>query len=416
MRMSSPTEPADLDLACFSDVHGWGGALTAAQGLSGAARRVGLTHRLLGVGRPDPSAAASQRVNVEVPVVPGLWRIRSWCVSRALARHLRRFQPPRRVFATLSPYWVVAARAAWPAARVVYVFPCLLSNCLPFTWPKRQPPTFWRRVDFAGTRRAEHLALSAADLTLTPTEESRAEILAFHPAARGTVEVCDYGCDAAELPAGVRATQRRALGLPEDAVLFAVAGVCDLNKAFAWAVRELAAVGRRGRLLIVGDGPERAGLERLAQELGVSGRVHLVGAQRDMTPWYAAADVVVSTSHYDTFPNVLLEGMWHGRPALVPRHDPPHVYAGMAGVIATESGGVLYDRRRFGALSDGMNRLLADPRRLAELGRKAQTCVRRRFRWDHCLARVVGLSAGSVGRDPRGHLDAAGEPEPACVL
>ena len=76
-------------------------------------------------------------------------------------------------------------------------------------------------------------------------------------------------------------------------------------------------------LVVVGEGPERAQLERLSQHLGVSSRVHLVGMQADPLPWIAAADVLVHPSEYEGLPLALLEARSLGVP-----------------IIATDVGGI----------------------------------------------------------------------------
>jgi glycosyltransferase involved in cell wall biosynthesis len=64
------------------------------------------------------------------------------------------------------------------------------------------------------------------------------------------------------------------------------------------------------RLVIVGDGPDRACLVRQAEELpGVS----LVGARSDVRAWLAAADVVVEPSRWDGMSLVPLEAMASAR-------------------------------------------------------------------------------------------------------
>lgn len=394
--MTGPAKPTDLYVACFSDVHGWGGAITAARGLIATGQRRGWHSRLLGVSPHAESHAATEHgregLNVHLMAEPLLWRCRSWRVSGQLQRQLNRLPPPRRAFVSLSPHWVVAAKRAWPAVSAVYVFPCLLSNCLPFTWPQRRPPTFWKHVDLAGIRRAEHRAFERADVILVPTAQARDEITAFHAAARERISVCTYGCDPDPIADGMRATQRQALGLGDDDVMFLAAGVCDRNKAFDWAIRELSAVDRRAKLVIVGDGPDRQWLQYLASELGQGERVHLAGAQREMAPWYAAADGVLSTSCYDTFPNVLLEAMSHGRPVVVPQHAPPDVYAGVAGLVNEHGGGRVYDRRQAGALAGVLNELTGDHCLIAELGRQAREIARRLFDWGDCIERIAVLS------------------------
>ena len=399
--MTGPTESTDLYAACFSDVRGWGGALTAARGVIAAARRRGLGARLLGVSSHAECAAevehGSERLNVQLGRSPLSWRCRSWRVAGQLQRRLAGLQPPHGTFVGFSPHWVVAAKRAWPDLPVVYVFPCLLANCLPFTWPQRRSPTFWKRVDFAGVRHVEHLAFELADRILAPTVQARDEITEYHAAARGRVVVCTYGCEPAPITDGMRAARRHALHLSDEAVVFLAAGVCDANKAFDWAIGELPMVHRRVVLVIVGDGAEGERLRHLASEHRVSDRVHFAGAQHDMAPWYAVADGVLSTSSYDTFPNVLLEAMSHGRPVVVPQHVPPDVYAGLAELVEEHGGGRLYDRRRPGALAGVLNELAASRSTIAKLGEQAHDISRRLFDWGNCLEHITAVS-GRSGR------------------
>ena len=187
MRTGSSTSPRDLHIGCFSDVHGWGGALSFAVSVVTASRARGLSTLLLGatvrgeepaLGRRDAS-----RLNVRLRRRPLVWRVQSWQVGGQLLRQLRELAPPRTGFIALSPYWAVAAKRAWRHVPVVYKLPCLLHNCLPFTWPGRRPPTLWKGVDFAGIALQEHLAFALADLIVTPTEAARCEVLDFHPGA-----------------------------------------------------------------------------------------------------------------------------------------------------------------------------------------------------------------------------------------
>ena len=50
--------------------------------------------------------------------------------------------------------------------------------------------------------------------------------------------------------------------------------------------------------------------------MGLSSRVHFVGGQQDVKPFYGAADVFVLPTLYDPFPNVALEAMASGLPII----------------------------------------------------------------------------------------------------
>ncbi len=394
----------DLYVGCYCDVDGWGGALTFAGGLLGAARQRGLSTLALGVTPEGVNGYGLppnvHRLNLSVASAPLLWRVQSWRVIGLLCRQLRRLSPPTRAFVALSAYWAVAAKRAWPTVPVYYKVPCLLANCLPFTWPGRRPPSFWKRVDFVGVRRAERLAFSHSNLVIVPTDAAAAEIQAFAPGARKRLAVCAYGVEPATVRDDPRAGQRRRLGIGDQECVFLLAGVCDLNKAFELAVRAMPAVDPRGRLLIVGRGPRWQHLEKLALELGVADRVLLIPAQQDMAPRHAAADCVLSTSHYDMFPNTVQEGWAYGRPAIVPRHDPPHVYAGAAEVIEQHGGGLLYDRRRPGALAAAMNELVTNRVLADRLGREGREIASHRAGYDRCLDIIVGRCGDDLPHAP----------------
>jgi len=74
-------------------------------------------------------------------------------------------------------------------------------------------------------------------------------------------------------------------------------------------------------LVIVGDGPERANLERLAHEVGVAEAVTFVGqVPHEWMPLYLrAADVFVLYSGYEGLPHVVLEAMAAGVPVVASR-------------------------------------------------------------------------------------------------
>lgn len=84
-------------------------------------------------------------------------------------------------------------------------------------------------------------------------------------------------------------------------------------------IRSIAALRERGvdaRLDVYGDGPERAALEQLAADLGITDRVALHGHVSDPTARVATADVSVLTSTYEGQSLVVLESLLVGVPVV----------------------------------------------------------------------------------------------------
>jgi len=84
-----------------------------------------------------------------------------------------------------------------------------------------------------------------------------------------------------------------------------------LVEAFARLPRSLGA-----RLVLLGDGPERARIAAAAARLGVAGRVAMPGNSADPFPWMARARVLALSSDYEGMPNVLGEALSVGTPVV----------------------------------------------------------------------------------------------------
>jgi glycosyltransferase involved in cell wall biosynthesis len=72
-------------------------------------------------------------------------------------------------------------------------------------------------------------------------------------------------------------------------------------------------------LLLVGDGEERAALEHMAGELGISSKVTFAGYREDIGSILNKLDIFVLPSLTESFPNALLEAMAHGVPSIATR-------------------------------------------------------------------------------------------------
>lgn len=129
------------------------------------------------------------------------------------------------------------------------------------------------------------------------------------------VRLVRNGIDTAHFSPGESAALRAQLGVPEGALLVGCVGRLRREKNVP---RLLAAAARAGdaHLLVIGDGEQRARIEALANESHLAGRVHLVGHQDQVLPWYRAMDALALSSDTEQMPMALLEGMATGLPVV----------------------------------------------------------------------------------------------------
>jgi glycosyltransferase involved in cell wall biosynthesis len=191
------------------------------------------------------------------------------------------------------------------------------------------------------------------------------------------------------LPNGIRALPpgdgdavRTELGIGRDDPVIGTVCILRAEKAIDVLVRAAALLVRdfpRLRVLIVGDGDERASVEALVKQLGLEERVLLTGARTDVPDVLAALDVAVLSSDYEGIPLSLLEFMDAGKPIVATN------VGGVPEVIENGVHGVLVPPRDEAALAAAVGRLLQDRDAARDMGARAQARCRHEF----SLARTV---------------------------
>jgi glycosyltransferase involved in cell wall biosynthesis len=121
------------------------------------------------------------------------------------------------------------------------------------------------------------------------------------------------------------------------------------------------------QLVVVGDGPLSEPLKQLGAKLGIDARVRWRGWLSDPRPELQAASAFVMTSHYEGFPQALLEAMDCGLPALVPAWS-----ADIAQWLGGGGAGELIADPSPHELGKQLVRFLESPERLAEQGSRAR--------------------------------------------
>ena len=171
--------------------------------------------------------------------------------------------------------------------------------------------------------RALYLATERLGRCTVAVSRAVADRLADWGVPEHRVRVIPNGVGAARYrqPAPVRAATRQAvraeLGLPQDAFVFGGVGRLVPGKRFDILVDALALMppgAPEARLLLVGDGSERAALERRARTAGVADRVVFAGERDDVPDLLTAMDALAAPSTVETFGLALLEALAAGLP------------------------------------------------------------------------------------------------------
>jgi glycosyltransferase involved in cell wall biosynthesis len=171
----------------------------------------------------------------------------------------------------------------------------------------------------------------------------------------------------------LRAAARAELGLSPDATLLVSVGRLHRQKGQLDLVRAARGVHVERpdvRVLIAGEGPDRARLEEALDALALRDTVSVLGHRDDVARLMDAADLFVFPSHFEGTPFAMLEAMANGLPVVAT------TFGGAEEVIDDGQTGILVPVGEPDALRDAILAALADPgalQRMASAGRERTT-------------------------------------------
>nr|WP_286197433.1 glycosyltransferase [Variovorax boronicumulans] len=244
-----------------------------------------------------------------------------------------------------------------------------------------------------------------ADAVIAECPQDRADLIGLYNAAPQRLALVPCGFDPQEFAPMDRAEARRALGLEPDEFLVLQLGRLVPRKGVDNVVHAMALLrdrlppGRRARLLVVGGEtpepdaartPEIGRLRALAGELGIAAEVQFTGhrARHALRPFYAAADVFVSTPWYEPFGITPLEAMACAIPVLASD------VGGLRHSVVDGATGFLVPPHDPAALTARLALLQQDPALAARLGAAGRRRVQRLFTWDKVVDGLLGVYRG----------------------
>lgn len=361
----------------------------------------------LGVG-------GAERLVVDLVTGPGRVDYELACVlgtQQALAPELEAAGVPvHRLGATGSVdlRWTLALRRVLMAERFdvlhahlpyAAAFGRLVARSLP---PQRRPRlvytehSLWSKAAVL-TRFANRATVGLDDALFVVSEPARAALPArLRPGAQVVVHGVDQRRTGALLDQGaaLRSSVRHELGVADDEVLALTVANLRAEKGhdvLLEAARRLAASHLRLRFVVVGGGPLADQVAARRDELGLAGRLDLLGHRDDAMRLMAGADLFVLPSHQEGLPVALMEAMSMGLPVVATD------VGGVRTIVTDQVEGLVVAPGRPGELAEAVARLAEDAPLRSALGvaaRRASTAfdiaTARRLLEDRYLALTGG--------------------------
>jgi len=203
------------------------------------------------------------------------------------------------------------------------------------------------------------------------------------------VQVIYNGVEIEQIAAAAPANLRRQLGWAAGTPI--VGTVCSLvkRKSVDTLIRAVARLLETQRLYcaIIGDGPERPSLQRLASDLGIADQVAFLGQHVPAYPFTKALDIAVLATNQPTemCSNSILEYMACSKPVVATR------IAGNPELVVDGETGLLVEPDDVAGLAQAIAVLSADPAGARLMGARGRARIERSFRMEHIAAQHLAL-------------------------
>lgn len=176
-----------------------------------------------------------------------------------------------------------------------------------------------------------------------------------------------------------------------ELVIGTVAGLRAV-KDLPQLVRAVGGVSARFRLVIVGEGPEKAAIEQAALAMGIDDRLVMPGFLDRPYRFMRHFDLLALSSKSEQFPISVVEAMAAGLPIVAPP------VGDVRAMVAEENAPFITDYHGEVRLRDAIQALAADPELRRRVGLANQAKARASYDEDIMIARYAALYAEAIGR------------------
>lgn len=254
----------------------------------------------------------------------------------------------------------VAEQRRWPLrGGRTYAAARFRARIAPVRYPKIAVARWIERLQYRPGR---------FSLALAVTDEVRRDLIEVHGVPEDLIEVQPNPVDLQSFRTAPRRSLRNAIGVGDDVSLALFVGHGFRRKGLADAIKALAGPDDATHLAVVGGG-DADPYAKLALELGVSDRVHFVGATNTPEACFRDADLFLLPTHEDVWANTIVEAMAAGLPVVTTDA------AGASSLVKETGAGLVVPAGSIHSLREAAARVLGDPSLRREMGRRGEAAA-----------------------------------------
>jgi glycosyltransferase involved in cell wall biosynthesis len=176
------------------------------------------------------------------------------------------------------------------------------------------------------------------------------------------------------------------IGLRKESFVLGLFGRLYDQKGHEFLFRSLGILKKDNiELICVGDGPLKARLKKLSEQLGLDQNIHFLGFRNDIKRLLNITDIFVMPSLDEGLPMALLEAMAMGKAIIATP------VGAIPNVISHGTNGIIVPTRSISDLADAIKNLISNPERIDILGKSARETAIEKFSSDAMVEQYINL-------------------------
>jgi len=215
---------------------------------------------------------------------------------------------------------------------------------------------------------------------ITVSNATRRKMIHQYHLPEAKVRTIHYGIDVKKFQSRNPREIRKELGIPQNTIVFGTIARLTEQKGHRYLIQAIPTLIRhfpRVLFLFIGDGPLRASLIQLAQDLEVLPYIQFLGFRSDVDALLSAMDVFVLPSLYEGFPNAVLEAMACGKPVVATGVD------GTPEAVLHGKTGLLVPPKNPEALAKALIQMAQNPSLRKQMGENSKRRIQEYFLLEH---------------------------------